>query len=513
VEPYKGFCGASYASESSAFALELTQNYYLESGEVPGLQKGEGPVLINRPGLNSYGANPPEVAGRARGKITYNNIAYSVNGTQFCAVTAGVLTSFGTVVDDGKPVTMCGSKPTALANNGSLAICSGGQLYIYSGGVFTQVAIGDNFLGADAITWIDGYFVALQIALSQFQISSFADPSGLTWNALDVSGTLGQADRLQAIIADKEYLYLLGGERSEIWYNSGNAGFPFTIEPGAFIEDGIGANASLVQSNNSLYWLDQSKRGGLSAVRSEGLITRRISTHALEAAWANKDPAKGTVYATVADCITYSYIWNGHTFIKWIFPTADESWVYDATESDAKGYSVWTKDTFTDANGATHACLERDHCYAYGLHIVGSGGAEGAPGVLYQMDSSCYYDAPNPSASFPGFPITRDRIVRLPWNGNMLQMLDGLEFIVQTGVGLDSGQGSAPVLLLRISRDGGKTWGREYSLTLGVGGDYGRRVRALRLGSYRDGAIWIRITDPVFAALVGATHAIRAGGS
>ncbi len=530
MQPWAGFTGTSYRSEATAFALEQTVNYYEESGEVPGLAKGPGPILIGRPGLGVLGVNPPQVPGRARGKISYNEIdyggttgtvsAYGVNGTTFWAILPnGAMVAFGTVPDDGLPVSMAGAKPTILTGNGSLAIASAGRLFIYSGGVFAEVAIGANFFGADYVTWIDGYFIVLQRALSQYQISDLADPSGLTWNALDVSGTLGQADKIQALIADKEYLYLIGSRRGEIHYNSGNAGFPFVIESGAFIENGIGANYSICQSNNSIYWLDQSARGGGSAVRSEGLITRRVSTHPIETIWANKDPRKGKVYPTIADCITFSFIWHGHTFIKWIFPTADASWLYDATESDLRGYPVWTEATFTDGLGTAHACLERDHCYAYGIHIVGSGGAEGAPGVIYRYDASAYYDAPNPAAvidgmpGFAGFPIVRDRIVRLPWNGGLRQFLDRLEFEIQRGVGLDTGQGSDPQMLIRISRDGGATWGPERSLAMGAGGEYARRVLANRLGSYRDGALWVRITDPVFAALIGAQHYIRAGVS
>lgn len=524
MEPWPGFCGTSYATEASAFSIERTVNWYQESGEVPGLAKGPGPVLLPRPGLAAFGANPATAAMRARGKIVANNpsnnltqIGYGVSGTSFYAISVnGTQTVLGTVVDDGLPVTMAAGKPTTNFNNGQIAIASGGELYVYSGGVLTQIPINLNgsFFGADYVTWLDGYFIVLQRTLSQFQISALDDAT--TWSALDVSGTLGQADRIQAIIADKEYLYLVGARRAEIWYNAGTGTgttFPFTIEPGAFIEDGIGANASLCQSNNSIYWLDQSARGGVSAVRAEGLITRRVSTHALEVAWANQNPDKGKVFATVADCITFSYIWKGHTMIRWIFPTADASYDYDSTESDLKGYPVWTDVTFTDSLGATHACLERDHCYAFGLHIVGSGGADGTPGVLYTYDDSTYYDAPNSGAGFLGFPIVRDRIVRLPWNNGLRQFLDGIELIAQNGTGLDYGQGSAPVFLLRISRDGGKTWGTEYQIPMGAGGKYFTRLRQLALGSYRDGAVWLRCSDPVFAALVGALHAIRPGGS
>jgi hypothetical protein len=48
---------------------------------------------------------------------------------------------------------------------------------------------------------------------------------------------------------------------------------------------------------------------------------------------------------------------------------------------------------------------------------------------------------------------------------------------------------------------------------MGLGGQYERRVVVNRLGSYRDGALWVRIADPVFAALIGAEHYIRPGVS
>jgi hypothetical protein len=103
--------------------------------------------------------------------------------------------------------------------------------------------------------------------------------------------------------------------------------------------------------------------------------------------------------------------------------------------------------------------------------------------------------------------------VRLPYNGGLRQFLDRLEFLIEAGVGLDDGQGSDPQMILRISRDGGNTWGPEKAISMGVGGAYDTRAIASLLGSYRDGALWVRITDPVFAALIGAEHYMRAGVS
>ena len=561
---FAGFCGTSYAGLATEASIECTRNYYQETPEVPGEEKPE-PWLFPTPGLLYFGGYPVPVAnwssmttyvvanvagaggrmyfslqagnlnhppatspawwrdigtnGRARGKITFNEISYGVNGTSFFRLAPdGTQTFLGAVVDDGLPVTMAAGKPSTLVTSGQLAIASGGQLYIYNtDNGFIQIPVdpvNGPLFGADYVTWMDGYFIVLQRALSQFQLSALGD--GTNWfDALKVSGTLGQADTIQAIMATQEYLYLVGSRRAEIWYNAGGPLFPFAIESGAFIEDGIGANNSLVKSHDSLYWVNQSDRGGRCAVRSVGLVTTRISTHAIEQIWSNQNPARGRVYATIADCITYSYIWKGHTMIKFIFPSADASWLYDATESDKVRYPVWTESTWTDSLGGMHACLERDHCYAYGQHIVGSGGQDGLIGVCYTLDDSTYYDGAFTFTmpAFPGYPITRDRIVRLPWNNNFRQFLDRLEIFLQTGVGLDTGQGSNPQILIRISRDGGETWGPERSYGMGAGGNFSARVLANCLGSYRDGAIWVRITDPVFAALIGADIYLRAGGS
>jgi hypothetical protein len=447
---FANFTGPGYQSLSKTFALDRTINYYCEWPEVPGEAK-HGPALYQRPAAASYGINPPQVPGVARGKLAYNGYGYTVNGNQFCSIDPdGTLIARGTVADDGKPARLVANSSDTNAGNGQIAIASGGELYMYSGGVFTHIVNdGVNFFGAADVCFLDGYFIVVVPNSSKFQICSLNN--GLAWNAADVADLLGQADHIQACITDKEYAYFLGTQRGELWYNSGNGLFPFSIESGAFIEEGIAARASLVKADNSVFWLAQGERGGRYALRSRGLQTQRISNHAVEAAWSNTDPSRGKVYPTVADCISYAYIWNGHTLVRYIFPTADASWEYDATESARVGFEVWTEITFTDANGDEHACIERDHCFAFGIHIVGSGGAEGAPGVLYQLNQfplyaglPSYYDCDNPGVGFQGFPILRDRIVRLPWNGNLRQFLDRLEFEIERGVGLDDGQGSDP---------------------------------------------------------------------
>jgi len=340
------------------------------------------------------------------------------------------------VADDGAPVFMTANGVTTI--NQQIFIVSGGQGYIYvpATGVFTALSSVPGFQGGQGATFLDDYFISLIPGTNGFQISGIND--GTAWDPSDVAYTQGQSDTLVNLIADREYLWLFGGRRSEIWYNQGGQFFPFAIQPGAFLEVGLQASASLVQADNSLFWIGQDKRGGLSAWRANGLVPTRVSNHAVEWAWSQ--------YTTVNDCVAYSFQWRGHIFIRFIFPTAKAAWTYDCVASRLLGYAVWHENTFTDGNGIPQAPIERSHAYFQGVHVVGSGGIDGFPGTLYQFTDATI----------------------IPEN---------------------------PVILLRLSRDGGKTYGPEYQLPVGKIGEYSKRVIKNLLGAARDLVVEVTCVD------------------
>jgi hypothetical protein len=72
-----------------------------------------------------------------------------------------------------------------------------------------------------------------------------------------------------------------------------------------------------------------------------------------------------------------------------------------------------------------------------------------------------------------------------------------LELMMQTGVGLATGQGSDPQARLSWSDDGGYTWSNEVSRPIGKIGERNARVRWLRLGRGRDRVFKVEISDPV----------------
>jgi hypothetical protein len=79
-----------------------------------------------------------------------------------------------------------------------------------------------------------------------------------------------------------------------------------------------------------------------------------------------------------------------------------------------------------------------------------------------------------------------------------------LEFILEAGVGLLSGQGSDPKIILDWSDDGGHTWSNARYLSIGGIGEYGYRCLAHHLGTSRNRVFRVRASDPVKFVLLEA---------
>lgn len=100
------------------------------------------------------------------------------------------------------------------------------------------------------------------------------------------------------------------------------------------------------------------------------------------------------------------------------------------------------------------------------------------------------------------YVLRRQRRFLLPTEQQYRLFLSRLEILMQTGVGLQTGQGSDPVILLRLSKDGGFTWGNEIQMGIGSIGQYTKRVFTTRLGMGRQWVAEITCSDPVWLAML-----------
>ena len=343
-----------------------------------------------------------------------------------------------------------------------------------------------DFAGADAVQFIDGYFVFNQPGTGKFQITQLY---GTSIDGLDFATAEGAPDLLLSLLVDHRELWLFGETSTEVFFNSGNVDFPFERINGAFIEQGCAAKFSPAKMDNTVYWLTSDERGYGTVQRASGYQPQRVSTHAVEFAISQMP--------RIDDAVSYTYQQEGHSFYVLSFPTAQQTWVYDASTN------LWHQRAWRDPSDNT---LKQDRAVCQmsfaGETIVG----DHNNGNLYVLDLDYFTD-------------NGDLIPRVRACGHLsdpdyrYQMFASMQVDMQVGVGLTVGQGSDPQAMLQWSDDGGHTWSNELWASIGKVGERLRRVKWRRLGRSRDRIFRVTITDPIRVIMIGATAQASLGRS
>lgn len=329
----------------------------------------------------------------------------------------------------------------------------------------------------NSATFMDGYVIVTMAPNSveplrrQFFISGLNDPS--FWDPLAVEEKEGNPDPLVAGFAAYEMFGAFGTQTTELYYNSGNPNLVFSrIAGGGVIENGLASPWAICKSDGTVTWLGTDTRGSNVAWQLRGMTPVRISNHAIEDAWRNYD-------SSGASC--YSYQENGHFFVVFTFPIADTTWVYDSTTQ------MWHRRA-RGASGAFPSDSGRYHAFVQGVgHIL----QDPLSGKVYLANAEFIDDA----------GVAINRIRRTPHSR------DELKRILYQHVRLLIDQGGATNLApwqisLRLSDDGGHTWGPYLTLTVGGPGIYKQLVEWFHLGYARDRVFEISSNASVFQAWV-----------
>lgn len=463
------FVGGSYQARSRTLDAQRCLNLYVEIGNAQGTSKTPA-ALIGTPGLELWASL---AGGPVRGMLRFAaDLLVAVSGPNVYLVDSGGASTLVGQIDDG-------STPVGMASNGTVVmIVTGAAGYVLTPGALTlnQITSAD-FYGADVVYFLDGYFVFNRPGTGQFQITGLYDTN---INGLDFATAEGSPDKLVTLIVDHRELWLLGENSTEIWFNSGAQDFPFERNQGAFIEVGCAAKHSVAKMDNSVFWLAADERGQGMVMRAAGYQPQRISTHALEFAFAG--------YADITDCVAWTYQQEGHAFYVLTFPSANRTWVFDASTG------LWHERAWRDPNGALNRHRAMSQASFAGKTLVG----DWQEGKIYRLSLDVFTD--------DGAAIKRVRAcAHLASPDQRRQYFSAMQVDMDAGVGIMNGQGDDPQAMLRWSDDGGATWSNEAWASIGKIGDYRRRVRWRRLGYARDRVFEVTITDPVKVAIVGAS--------
>jgi hypothetical protein len=172
---------------------------------------------------------------------------------------------------------------------------------------------------------------------------------------------------------------------------------------------------------------------------------------------------------------------GGHTFYSLTFPNHG-TWLYDTTSGAWSEWLYWNHLTST-----WEPIRIGNHVHVGGRHIVG----DRATGTLYRMGLDVFTDV-------DGEPIRRMRQPERLADNQKWITVSSIQLVMDVGIGLSgSAQGSDPQVMLRTSRDGGRTWSPERWASAGPIGAYNTRVRWLRCGQARNRVDQFTFTDPV----------------
>lgn len=469
-----GFIGGTYVAQSPIVGCEECWNLFAEAETLPGQQEPKT-ALYRDPGLRVFGTAG---SGPIRGLFMQDGRTFIASGSEFYeAAVDGTMTLLGTIAPGAGTVTF----GTNGAGGEQLLVLASGYVYILTltTNAFAIVADADLPNGSIAsIGFIDGYALALVRDTATFYISALEDFSA--WDPTDIFEKSRTSDFVRAMVIMFGQAWLFGSKTIEPWYDSGDASTPFSPVPDVMVMQGILSTDAWTFIANTVYWVGENEDGGRMAYQASGFSPKRISTHAVEAAWRT--------YRTVTDVTCWDYLHQGHAFVQFDFPTEDVSWVFDATTN------LWHKRGYWDVSaGQYRAHLGRCHAFAFSKHLVGSR----IDGIVYEQAADVYADGTALHRWMRRAPTLRKELRdEVHWR-----------FYVTCEVGttpLLSGQGSNPQIMMRYSDTNTKTWSVERWKSTGKTGKYDARVVWNRLGMAfgPHGRVYeISGTDPVPIAL------------
>jgi hypothetical protein len=341
----------------------------------------------------------------------------------------------------------------------------GGNFYIWQNGVLSE-PLDVDLPAPNSVTWVDGFFV-FGVPDGRWFLS---DIDSSTVDALDFASAEAHPDGIKRVSVRGRDLVIFGLRSMEFWRNTGASSFPFERST-AITNQGLLAAGSVAALQENLVYV-----GADGTVRMlQGYAGTRISDHAVERAIADEDdPSAVTAFA---------YERRGHSF--YVLSGENFTYAYDATTQrwhERKSYNseTWRCSTYAEFDGED---------------IFGSA----TEPKLYHSHQTYNDESDNPLVMVMQPPTLHagDRFI-----------LDGMQVKFVAGQGLNTPSDTStltPEMMVRVSMDGGITFGPERRLSMGVQGERIKRAVARRFGRFRDqgATVQIRCSAAVARSFLG----------
>lgn len=467
---FTGFIGPSYTSSSLNVDCQRCVNLYPEVDALGTGKAGEVASLVSTPGLTLEVTLP---TGPVRGLYEASNgSVYAVAGPAVYLIASDfTCTLLGNINTATGPVSM-------IDNGVQLAIVDGlnGWYVTLANNTLAQIT-DPNFLGSTQVSFQDGYFIFNEPGTQVCYISPQYAVSG--FNALSIGSNSSSPDNLVVAIAINQNVYMFGDQHTEVWYDAGTAPFPFARIQGSVVQIGCSSAFSVGVLEGIPYWVGGDANGQGIVYKMNGYQPQRVSTPSVE------NVIRSAGAANIANARAWTYQSGGHLFYCLNVPGLSSTWVFDSSTG------LWHERAFLTAFGLTRHIVDCA-CVAYGVNI----GGDYQSGNIYSIDPLNYTDNATPVPRIRASPHLTEDLMRMFHSSFQLDM--------EVGVGITTGQGENPQVVLQWSDDGGHRWSNEHWASAGAVGETRKRVLWRRLGVTRDRVYRVTITDPVKVALIGA---------
>jgi hypothetical protein len=359
------------------------------------------------------------------------------------------------------------------SNDTSLVVVNGstGAGYYWTSPTFAQITDAD-FLSAGDVEFVDNYLLFRKLNSGVFFGADLGSPS--SFDALNFATAEGHPDNLVGMKVDHRQVILFGEKTVELWENTGVSGFPFERMINGFVEIGCQNGRTIAKLDNSVMWV----ANDFTVRRLDGITPVRISTHAIEQ-WLR------TVTMSSGQAQTWSF--EGHTFYGLTFTEGTK--VYDVATG------MWhDRSSYQEVNWKWGFATEFD-----GKVLV----ADTTSNTIGYFSATTYDEL--------GALQRMEWVYQPVYAEGRRAFHDKLEIGMETGVGLTTGQGSAPEIMLDVSDDGAATWRSLPNKSIGAIGKRNTRVLWSSLGSARQRVYRGAISDPVKVTITDTQLQVRGG--
>lgn len=417
-----------------------------------------------------------DITGADRGSHQMKEVGYRVIDTTLYEVSsAGVHTSRGTIT---------GTDRCIFADDGvNMFITHGGIVNQYENVTNTLVTVSDpDIVGALSVCFINNQFAYTFPTLTVF--SDVGDGSSAT--SLNAVGEESNPDDLVRDYCFDQVLWRAGKRTIALWWNSGVGVPPFERIEGQIMQIGLGATHCMTNTKDWVYFLGSDRQ----IYKARDGQEQAISTAAIAGAIQK--------YVSVSDSFCLSFTKDDKTFVIFTFPSANRTWCLN----EELGKNGWLELSTGIGTGKYNA---NSIVEVYDKVLVGGN----SDGKLFELDFETFDEGGNP---------WRRRRVMSSINGDTLGQkghrveMSRMEFILEAGVGLTTGQGDDPQIMLEASYDGGRSWATGTWLKIGRLGEFTQLAEWWNMKSFTDLMVRLTTSDPVAFNIYSAVIDLRLAG-